>query len=572
MDQCVIRFFVFPLACGRGFMLLAGLLIALCSSTMSGFGTESASARLELLDLSPHAVIGRPVAVPIRIKPQDLRRILPDDVELRLDDGTSVTGLVAWLGVDPQMDDRLTLPSWTGGSRPLKVISAPETASLRSDLRGVLLLTPGEDYAGSFRLGDQLIAPRWLPAAPKPQGAMLPARTGPAWPPLDEPAVWWRWALIADSMDAVPPEPLGGARSTLIARNISSLWRAGLDRIARESPGTADELRDLLVARCLTSRRVSIASWITDTDELNSILGLLLDTDRSAELTVRSLLFYLDARFPILAWPVSSPGNRIQIALANPTDAEQVLRIQWVVDDPVPVAAIVPPGRLVEVAVDRPLSRGSSRRVPSTSENTLILTTAGSLESRLNLPAERFDVRPPGLQFGPFVSPMNLSQAWSGIVNPQALGWTTSALLRKRRGQWELFIECLTGRDLIRDEDRLEVHLGPPSAPVRVISIAPNGQLAFSPGAGALRGAEVSISHFSDRWRAVLRLDPSLVESAAAPGVPETLLIGMRRWLKGHVIGVSDGTVPVWDPLTPVLLVDLSEWGDIPTTRNPSTP
>ena len=553
-------------------MLLASMAIGLFAAITVGTDRNQSASRLEVLDPSPHGVIGRPVAVPIRINARDLRRVPPDDVELLLDDDTRLTGLVAWLGVDREMEDRLTLPSWTSEDRPLRVIPAPDSASVRASLRGVLLLTPDEDYSGSFRLGDQLISPRWLPPAPKPQGVMLPARSGPAWPPLDEPADWWRWALIADSMNSVPPEPLGGARATLIARNIASLWRAGLDRIARESPGTADELRDLLVAQCMTSREVAVATWITDSDELNSILGLLLGTDRSAQLAVRSLLFYLDARFPILYWPTSTPSNRIQIALANPTDAEQVLRIQWVEDDPVPVAAIIPPGRIVEVAIDRPLVSGGFNRFSSAVENTLILTTAGGLESRLRLPAERLDARPPGLQFGPFVSPMSLAQAWSGEVVPQASGWTTSALLRKRRGQWELFIECLSGGDSIRLDDRIEVHLGPPNAPVRLIMIAPDGQLTFSPGGGALRGAEVSISHFPDRWRALLRLDPSLVESAAAPGVPQTLLMGMRRWLGKSVIGVSDGAVPVWNPRTPVLLVDLSEWGDIPTTRKPSTP
>ena len=68
------------------------------------------------------------------------------------------------------------------------------------------------------------------------------------------------------------------------------------------------------------------------------------------------------------------------------------------------------------------------------------------------------------------------------------------------------------------------------------------------------------------------RLDPALIESAAAPGMPQTLLIGMRRVLGDDVIGVADGAVPVWNPLTPVFLVELSEWGDISSTSNRSAP
>ena len=558
--------------CLRSRRVLIGVFLALHVFPGVGVSEEvPATARLMVLDSSPHAVVGRPIAVPIRIDPRDLRRSPPLDLELQLDDETSVTGLVAWLGVVRPADDVLNLPTWTGGSPPLRVVPAPQDPSLREDLRGVLLLTCGDEYSGSIRLGDQVITPLWLAPAPKPQGDQLAPRTGPAWPPLDEPADWWRWALLADSMNAVPPPPQGGSRTTLIARNIAALWRSGLNRIALHSAGAADELRDLLVSQCTTSKGMTVAAWITDTAELNSILGLILGIERSPELAVRSLLFYLDARFPILAWPSASSGSRIQVALANPTDAEQVVRIQWVEDDPVPVAAVVPPGRIVEVLVDRPLKRGSLNRLSSAPDNTLILT-AGALESRLKLPPERLLARPPGLQFGPFLSPRNLEQTWSGEVVPQVSTWSTSALLRKRRGRWELFIECLSGDSMANSKDRLEVHLGLPSAPVRRILISPDGELIFSPGAGALRGADVSISHFPDRWRAVLRLQTSLVESAAGPNLPNTLLIGMRRLLDGQVIGVSDGAVPVWNPRIPVLLVDLSVWGDIPSTRNPSTP
>lgn len=573
MDQSVNR----PVPPMRGGvrhlrMLLASLVVVLACAPSFGASRSAPPARLEVVDPFPGAVIGRPVAVPIRIDPRDLERIPPDAVDLLLDDDTSITGLVAWLGSEPRQGDRPILPAWTGLFSPLRVVPAPESASDRAGLRGVLLLTPDEDYSGSFLLGEQMVAPRWRPPAPRQQGEVLPDRVGPDWPPLDDPADWWRWALIADSMGAIAPDPQGDARSTLIARNIASLWRSGLDRIARESPGTADELRDLLVARCVNEQGVRVAAWITDSDELNSILGLLLDLDRSVELTVRSLLFYLDARFPILAWSMSSPGSRSYVTLANPTDAEQVLRIQWVEDDPVPVAAIIPPGRIIDVVVDRPEERSATNRRPSASTNTLVLSTTTGLESRLQLPPERLQARPPGLQFGPFLVPMNLGQGWTGSLLPQASGWSTSALLRKRRGRWELFIECLVGSGSISAEDRIEIHLGPLNAPVRLIRVASDGRLAFSPGSGTLRGAEVSISHYPDRWRAVLRLDPSLVQSAAAPGTAQTLLVGMRRWLEGNVIGVSDGAVSAWDPRIPVLLVDLAEWGDIPTTRNPSSP
>ena len=45
---------------------------------------------------------------------------------------------------------------------------------------------------------------------------------------------------------------------------------------------------------------------------------LVLDLDRPDRLAVRSLLSYLDARFPLIIWPVTSSGNRVRFAVANP--------------------------------------------------------------------------------------------------------------------------------------------------------------------------------------------------------------------------------------------------------------
>ena len=555
-----------PLEC-----LLSGLLLSVSAGAAGACVQPDAPARLNVLDQTPHAVQGRPIAIPIRIDPEQLKRTPPDTVELQLDDGSSTTALVAWLAANGSTRPSPVVASWTEAPTPLKVVPLPDAPALRRSARGVLLATLDEDYSGALRLGGQLITPQWMMPAVPAAGALLPAQTGPGWPPLDEPSGWWRWALLADSLDLVPPDPRGGPRSELVARSIAALWRAGLDRIAGESPGAADELRDLLISQCRTARGMRIACWITNTDELNSILSLLLDTNRPIALTVRSLLFYLDARFPLISWPVSSPGTRIRIALANPTDAEQVVRIQWVEDDPVPVAAVIPPGRVQQIEVDRPVHVGTySGRLAS--DDTVLVLTCGTLQNRMQLPSEYLVVRPPGLQFGPFLAPMTLAQAWDGAVLETDPRWATSALLRKRQGRWELFVECLSGGQPALPQDHLEVHLGLPNAPIRLIRVAPDGSLSFAPGGGGLRGAEASTTLFPDRWRAILRLDPALIESAAAPGMPQTLLIGIRRVLGDDVIGVADGAVPVWNPLTPVFLVELSEWGDISSTSNRSAP
>jgi hypothetical protein len=314
----------------------------------------------------------------------------------------------------------------------------------------------------------------------------------------------------------------------------------------------------------MTSTGEIIGTWITDQTELKSILDLMLDTGRDDMIVVRSILFFLDARIPVLVWTNVETGASVRVAIANPTDGEQVVRIQWVEGDPVPSAAIVPAGRVIEIEIDRqrqdPVKHGELE--PRPQPNELILYV-GRMEHRLLLRPDRLQARPPGIQFGPFVEPMTLATAWSGVAIQAPLRWTTKGILRKHDERWEVFLECFTDARFPDGGDEVGIYLGPHGAPVRVIHVASDGSLRFEPGGGRLRGARAEIRRYADRWRAVVSLDPDLVTSAALPGRPGTLLIGLRRMLDGRQISIAGGVVPPWDPMPPVFLVDLMTWGDI---------
>ena len=533
-------------------------------------GTRPADPPVLALETSPPAVIGRPLAIPIRIAPSLLDGESIDRVPILREDGRMETGLLARLDVVGSAPSEPVPASWSSDRTTVRVVPLAPSMIPPNGLRGILLVDLTDAYAGTFRLGDQVITPRWMEPAPLLPGEVLPAEAGPAWPSLEDPTRWWRWALLAESLGAAPPEPVGSERARLLARHSAAIWRSALQRIALESPGTADELRELLTARCRNESGRLVASWITDPDELGSMLSLLVDLDRPASLTVRSLLFYLDARFPLLAWPTSSSGSRVRIALANPTKSEQVVRLQWVEGDPVPVAEVVPPGRIIEFDVDRPDGVASLLDRRSQPPNTLVLSCE-SVDRRLVLPVPFRGARPPGLLFGPWFAPITLSEAWDDRMQPPSASWQTTAVLRKRRGRWELFIECMRDPDADEPDDVLVVHLGPQDAPIRIITLSSEGELDFAPGAGALRGADARVTRYPDRWRASLRLEPSLVASAAAPGLPETLLLGLRRVIDDRVAGSAEVPVPTWSSRTPVTLVDLSEWGDIPPSRIRST-
>ena len=51
--------------------------------------------------------------------------------------------------------------------------------------------------------------------------------------------------------------------------------------------------------------------------------------------------------------------------------------------------------------------------------------------------------RPPGVQFGPFLAPITLEQAWADRRDVTRSQSGTAVILRKYRDRWELFLECL---------------------------------------------------------------------------------------------------------------------------------
>ena len=63
-------------------------------------GTVHASRMLEVMDLDPIVVEGGVLAIPIRCLDPDSRRIPPELVTLRLDQGDELDGFVTWLALE----------------------------------------------------------------------------------------------------------------------------------------------------------------------------------------------------------------------------------------------------------------------------------------------------------------------------------------------------------------------------------------------------------------------------------------------------------------------------------------
>ena len=324
---------------------MQGILVILAAVTSLALQQGAqAVPPLKVLQTRPDAVVGEVMAIPILIPEGRWRSSLPEEVQFRLDDGQELEALVAWLGEPTPGDGRPYFRSWVSPSVPTMLTDPPTRIQERQVARGLLLCAMPAGYRGDIAFGRTTIQPRWHDAAPALVGPELPPDAGDGWPLLGDPGVWWRWCLLAELSGTTPPRPQGDERTRMLAHHIAGLWRAGLARLERVSSGTASEVRELLVARCSDEQGGLVATWVTDQIELKSLLDLMLDKERDDSLVVRSVLSFLDARMPVIIWSVLQTGDDVRVAIANPTDEEQVVRMQWVDGDPIPSAAVVPVG------------------------------------------------------------------------------------------------------------------------------------------------------------------------------------------------------------------------------------
>lgn len=541
---------------------------------IGGVAPVRADRALEVVDPRPVAVEGGILGVPVRCRTEAGSRTLPRSVRMLFEDGSETGALVVWVRGELEASAAGQPARWTRPLSGFRVVEAPSTREERESALAYALCPTPPGYRGSVRLGRETVEPRWLDAPDRVDGPLLACPEGPGWPVIGDPGSWWRWVLICDRLGLNVPVPPGDESERLLARHLAGLWQAGLARLHAESPGTASELLELLTARCRTESGREIAAWITDRTELQSLLELMLDTDRSDSLVVRSVLSFLDARFPVLPWIELETGSRVRIAIANPTDGEQVVRLQWLEGDPIPSAAVLPPGRVVEVELDRPARRPFRTVEELEAEppsNDLVLNV-GRHQRQLRFSSDRLEVRPPGLGFGPFTLPLTLPEAWAGRFRLPSAVSAAQAILRKRAGRWEVFLECHRPSGAPFEDDLVEIHLGPPDAPIRVIRIGEDGTLAFTPDAARFQGATARVRRFTDRWRALVTLEPELVDACGAPGEPGTLQVGFRRMAGDRLLSVAGSPVPPWSSAPASYLVDLSNWGEIPASQGSEGP
>ena len=197
--------------------------------------------------VDPIAVRGGVLMVPLSAEqPGDA---WPPTLLVKLDDGRTIEGVVAWVHPSPPRDPR----RWTDDPRGLAVrrIEPGDDTTGRVNATPFLLAVLPLDARGPMRLGSQILHPRWHDPARRAPGEVMRLVAAPDRPDPDSPFEFWRWVLLAERLHKSPPSSDGfGEVGALVAEHYAGLWRLALTRLDRRD---AD-----LAARCL-----ALLTWIS---------------------------------------------------------------------------------------------------------------------------------------------------------------------------------------------------------------------------------------------------------------------------------------------------------------------
>ena len=540
--------------------LLRCPLLALAVSTAASHSTADVRPRVESVPCVPGGV----AAIPVERTPGEP---WPSRVAVRIGDLRS-TAPIVWVG--PRADDGVR--TWTRSEERVdatmiaEVSATPEPESTGEVFAMVSLPVSGE---GAIEVAGSTVRAAWLPV-PRRLRADAPVLSIPATiaddrPDPTTPAEHWRWSLLAERQGARIGDPRGDAADRLLAQYLAGLWLAGLERVRGASPGVHAELAELLTG---TSEDLdhgrTVGAWIARTDELRSLLGILVDEDRTPQDAAQAALTWARNRWTCTAWVEEDAGDRVLVAVANPLGGERVLRAEWTggAGQSVPTAIVAKPRRITRTWLDRPgLQPSADPYVVDRMRAETLELSDGAARTRLAIGAREYPVQPPALSFGTFVPALTLAEAQAGSLQPSAGAWRTTASLRKREGRWELFAEAFRPAGVaLADEDRLTVRLGDPAAPTHAFVVSGDGTITMI--AGPDDGVAAGFMAWQDRWRARIELP----ESWLPPLVPgaRPLLVSVER-----VPGAGEGRQtaglarPSWTASAGPILVDLGAWDDL---------
>jgi hypothetical protein len=440
----------------------------------------------------------------------------------------------------------------------------------------VLLARTPRDIQGRLRVGDSTVDPSWLPLAelePDDAKPPLPQLHPYALPDAAAPSEWFRWWLMADMAGCKPPPAPGDEASRLFALHRAQLWQAGLERIERQSPGVAAEIRERLTAVCADPQEEGPASrraaWIAGAEPLASLLARMISADHTDEQAMQLSLTFLRTLSPITVWPEADDGRALHFAACNASPEEVVLTFAWVESPALPPLAMrLPAGGTAGLAIDRPaeLMPDPLTGEASPTVGSLLIRWPGGAQ-RVAVPPAQCVIRPPGFALGLFLPGMALADAQTGRILPVPPAWSTTASVRRKAGRWEVFAECL--RPEARPDDELEVLIGDRGRPMGRVAAGESGARRIDAPAGA-SPPQVRTGSFADRWRCVIEIPEDWLPSEGA-GRP--LVIGVSRRIgDASTRQTAIAASPPWRLGPPLIQLEASKWIDPPVQRTVVAP
>lgn len=490
----------------------------------------------------------------------------PSRIDVRVGDLRASASLV-WVGVRPDDGSR----GWTRSAEQFDASSVadmpaePVPESVGEVFAMLSLPASGE---GAIEIGGVPVRADWLPPPRRVRAdapvLQLPSTFADDRPDPVAPAEFWRWSLLAERQGARIGDPRGDAADRLLARYLEGLWLGGLERVRAVSPGIHAELVELLTGTAEDQdNRRTVAAWIARPAELQALLAILVDGDRAAPDAAQAALTWARERWTCTPWVEQDVGDRVLLAIANPTSGERIIRVAWRNGgaDAVPTAIAARPRRVTRAWIDRrPIAPSAGAPVAERTRAEAIDAVDAGIPRRIDVGAREYPVQPPALPFGLFVPPLALAEAQAGSIESPDPAWRTTMSLRKRGDRWEVLVEAFRPAGAgSPGDDRVSVRIGDPASPTHEFSVSADGSLEMH--AGADEGVSAGFMAWEDRWRARVELPEAWLPSAT-PGARPLLLSAERT--PGSVRGRQTAGIgrPPWLPAAPVL-VDLGAWDDL---------
>lgn len=363
--------------------------------------------------------------------------------------------------------------------------AAADGRALPEQLNAFLLAELPLDAEGSIRLSDQQLDPVWRDV-PESAERHTPdtgdhedtgeASGGPGLsdpittlqfavdhdlPDPDNPFEYWRWTLIADRLDILPPPANRyGDTGNLMARHYADLWRIGLARIEAHDQNLAHRIRRTVTRVCRDDGQ-PFACWNADPADWSAALTPMLTVTMPIEEATARLAQWCDAQARPLAWIEQSSGDRVRLTVVNPGDNHVDVRIVWhdataarrrqrqreqtVTEASPAMSDRLAAGQLrrftiARPALPQPLMPGL--RQPTDAAARQLRVDVGDRSVLFGVGDPFAVVKPPGLSFFPFQPAATLNWIRGGEPPTTPSSRATTAIVRRLHDRWEVFIEC----------------------------------------------------------------------------------------------------------------------------------